>query len=278
MQVIDLSEFRDEEGQISLENRVRGTAKFGFDWYGDMQAQERVTRKLHGVLDDEHMLLLNVPLVGAEVLAPMILFSPQGVRLLYPSTAKGTFRAQDDQWMSYSGRSKEFTPTKPNLQFRALAFASGLLRYFESQGFPLPDVEAVLLFVDPQTHVDTASPQARVVLADAFEHFAAKILEAPVIMDQEDIHMLVESVLNPKLPEPEVGEEEDEAAALGEEPAQEVFDSEALRPREDRQDLQPERRYGTFTRRQWIVLGVLGAFQFILMLAIAAIVLGDVLF
>ncbi len=273
MQIIELSEFRDEDGLISLENRVRGTVQFGFDWYGDMQAQERVTRKLKGVLDDEHMLLLNAPLVGTDVLAPMVLFSPQGVRLLYPSTAKGTFRAQDDQWQTYNSRTRQFTPKKPNLQFRALAFARGLLRYFESQGFPLPDIEAVLLFVNPQTHVDTASPQARIVLADAFEHFAAKILEAPTIMDQEDIHMLVESLLNPKLPEPEPTEEE-----LLEEPAQEVFDSEALRPREERQDLQTEQRYGSFTRRQWIVLGVLGGFQFILMLAIAAIILGDVLF
>lgn len=271
MQVIDLSEFRDEEGLITLENRVRGTVKFGFDWYGDMQAQERVTRKLKGVLDDDHMLLLNAPLVGTDVLAPMILFSPQGVRLLYPSTAKGTFRAQDDQWQTFNGRTRQFSPKKPNLQFRALAFASGLHRYFESQGFPLPDIEAVLLFLNPQTHVDTASPQARIVLADAFEHFAAKILEGQTIMDQDDIHMLVDSLLNPKLPESEEEPELDEEG-------QEIFESEALRPREERQDLQPVRRYGSFTRRQWIVIGVLGAFQLILMLAIAFIVLGDVLF
>jgi hypothetical protein len=272
MQVIELSEFRDEEGLISLENRVRGTVKYGFDWYGEMQAQERVTRKLEGILDDEHMLLRNAPLVGTDVLAPMILFSPQGVRLLYPTSARGTFRAQDDQWQTFSSRTRQFTPKKPNLQFRALAFASGILRFFESQGFPLPDLEAVLLFTNPQTHVDTASPQARIVLADAFEHFAARILEGQAIMDQEDIHMLVDSLLNPKLPESE--EEETELDEAG----QEVFDSEALRPREDRQDLKPVRRVGSFTTRQWIVLAVLGVFQLILMLAIAFIVLGDVVF
>lgn len=271
MQVIELSEYRDEEALISLENRVRGTVKFGFGWYGDMQAQERVTSKLKGILDDDHMLLLNAPLVGTDVLAPMILFSPQGVRLLYPSTVRGTFRAQDNQWMTYNRRTQQFTPKNPNLQFRALAFASGLLRYFESQGFPLPELEAVLLFTDPQTHVDTAGPEARIVLADAFDHFAASILEGQTIMDREDIHMLVDSLMNPKLPEPEEEPELDEAG-------QEVFDSEALRPREERQDLKPERRFGSFTIRQWIVLGVLGIFQLILMLAIAFIVLGDVIF
>ena len=271
MQIIDLTEFRDEEGLITLENRIRGTMRFGFSWYGDIQAQEVVTRKLQSVLSDDHMLLLNAPLVGTDVLAPMILFSPQGVRLLYPTPKKGTFRAQNDQWMSYSRG--QFTPKKPNMQFRALAFARGLLRYFESQGFPLPDLEAVLLFTNPQTHVDTVSPQARIVLADAFEHFASKILEGDTIMDQEDIHMLVDSLLNPK--EPEI---EEEGEVQVDEAGEEIFESEALRPREERQDLKPQRRFGSFTTRQWIVLAVLGVFQLILMLAIAFIVLGDAIF
>jgi len=270
MQIIELSEFRDEEGLISLENRARGTIQYGFGWYGDMQAQEIITRKLQTVLDDDHMLLLNAPLVGTDVLAPMMLFSPQGVRLLYPSTARGTFRAQDDLWQTYSRG--QFKPKKPNLQFRALAFSHGLLRYFESQGYPLPDLEAVLLFTNPLTHVDTASPQARIVLADAFDHFASKILEGETIMDQEDIHMLVDSVLNPKLPEPE--EQEPQFDESGEE----IFESEALRPRDERQDLKPATRRGGFTSRQWVLLAVLGVFQLILMLSIAFIVLGDVIF
>jgi hypothetical protein len=271
MEIIELSEFRDEEGLISLENRVRGTIRFGFSWYGEMRAQEVVTRKLQSILDDDHMLLLNTPLVGTDVLAPMVLFSPQGARLLYPSTARGNFRAQDDRWMTYSSRNREFKPKKPNLQFRALAFARGLLRYFESQGFPLPELEAVLLFTNPLTHVDSASPQARIVLADAFDHFASNMLEGEAIMDQDDIHMLVDSLLNPKLPEPEEEPQLDESG-------EEIFESEALRPREERRGLKAVRRFGSFTNRQWIVIAVLGIFQLILMLTIAFIVLGDVIF
>jgi hypothetical protein len=39
MQIIELSTFRDEDGLISLENRVRGTIKYGFAWYA--QAAKR---------------------------------------------------------------------------------------------------------------------------------------------------------------------------------------------------------------------------------------------
>jgi hypothetical protein len=90
-------------------------------------------------------------------------------------------------------------------------------------------------------------------------------------MDQEDIHMLVDSVLNPKLPEPEEEPQFDEEG-------QEIFEAEALRPRDERQDLKLVRRFGSFTTRQWIVIAVLGIFQLILVLTIAFIVLGDVIF
>lgn len=269
MQLIELSEYRDEEGLITFENRVRGTIKWGFSWYGDMEAQEFVTRQLQNVLNDDHLLLLNAPVVGAELLAPMILFSPQGARLIYPSTARGTFRAIGDDWQSFGGRSRKFTPTRPNIQFRALAFARGLLRYFESQGFPLPEMEAVLVFVNPQTHVDSANPQARIVLADAIEHFASKLLELPVIMDQDDIHMLVDAMLNPKLPKPEPQLESAENLGPG------IFESQPLRPLDERSDLSPQPRYRGFTRRQLIVLAVLGVFQLALMLAIAFIIFGE---
>ena len=109
------------------------------------------------------------------------------------------------------------------------------------------------------------------MLADAFDHFASNMLEGEAIMDQDDIHMLVDSVLKPKLPEPEKDPQLDESG-------EEIFESEALRPRDERQDLKPVKRIGGFTTRQWLLLAALGVFQLILMLSIAFIVLGDVIF
>lgn len=272
MEVLELSDFRDEEGGISLENRILGTVKHGLNWHGEMEAQALITRRLERTLGDEHLLLRNVPLVGTEVIASMILFGPQGVRLLQPSTLRGTFRAKDNDWQTFDGRTRRFKSARPNLQFRALAIARGLLRYFERQGFPLPELEAVLIFTNPQTHVDTATPEARIVLADAIDHFAANLQELDVIMDNEDIQMLVDSLLNPELPEPEPEAAPEEAVPTEEEA---VFEAEPLRPRQTRRELTPERRIGNFTVRQWILLGVLAVFEFAVLLAIAFIILTD---
>ena len=269
MQLNDLSKFRDEQGVISLELRIRGTLKYGFDWYAEMEAQEFITRKFGKVLGDEHTLLRNVPLVGTDVLAPMILFSPQGVRLILPSEARGNFRASEDQWMSFNSRTRNFKPTQPNLQFRSLALARGLRRYFEAQGFALPELEAVLIFTNPQTLVDRANPLARIVLADAIEHFASSLQERQQIMDQEDIQMLVEALVNPKLPEPEPAPEplpEQQEAA---------FDSQALRPMDVRPELRPVRRIGSFSMKEALLLGAMALFEFAVLLAIAFTVFGD---
>lgn len=269
MQVNDRSKYRDEQGVISLEHRIRGTLKYGFDWYAEMEAQEFVTRKVGKVLGDEHTLLRNVPLVGTDVLAPLILFSPQGVRLIQPSQVKGNFRASEDQWMSFNSRTRNFRPDQPNLQFRTQALARGLRRYFEAQGFALPELEAVLIFTNPQTLVDRANPVARIVLADAIEHFASSLMERQQIMDQEDIQMLVEALLNPRLPEPEPAPEPEP------QPEGEQFDSQALRPMDVRPELRPVRRIGSFSMKQALLLGGMALFEFAVLLAIAFTVFGD---
>lgn len=269
MQINDRSRFRDEQGVISLELRIRATLKHGLDWYGEMEAQEFITRKIGGVLGDEHTLLRNVPLVGTDVLAPMILFSPQGVRLIQPSAARGNFRASEDQWMSFSSRTRQFKPAQPNLQFRALALARGLRRYFEAQGFALPELEALLVFTNPQTVVDRANPQARIVLADAIDHFASSLQERQQIMDQEDIQMLVDALINPKLPK---AEPEPEPIAQLEDS---VFDSQALQPMDVRPELRTVRRIGSFSMREALLLGAMALFEFAVLLAIAFTVFGD---
>lgn len=271
MEIVELSDLRDEEGNISFENRVKGTLQFGMNWYAEMEAQDMITRRLGRTLDDKHLLLRNVPLVGTEVVAPLILFSPQGVRLLYPSAVRGTFRAKEDEWQTFDGRTRKFKPTKPNIQFRALAISRGLHRYFQAQGFALPEVEAVLIFTNPQTLVDRASPHARIVLADAIDHFASNLLELQTIMDNEDIQELVDVLLNPPIPEEPEEEAEQQAAATEDA----VFDAEPLRPRETRRELQSERRIGRFTQRQWVLLAILGVFEFAVIVAIAFIILTD---
>ena len=276
MRVIDLSEFRNEEGQIDLENRIRATLQFGLGWYGDVQAQEFVVQRLEKVLDNQHTMLRNIPLVGTDLVAPMILLSPQGVRLIHPVRKRGVFRAKEEEWQTFDGRIRRFRAARPNLQYNVLSMARGIHRYLQAQGFPLPDLEGVLIFTNPQTHVDVATPAARIVLADAAEHFASKLLELKAIMDQEDIDLLVEAISHPQLPEPEAATLEEAAASAALEPAgDQVFSSEPLKPMETRREFETVRRIGGLTTRQLALLVVMAVFEFLIIGSMALILVGD---
>jgi len=202
MRVIERSEFRDEDGKITFQNRVRGSLRFGLSWYGIMQAQQAVTERLNKSLSNDYHLLRNILIPATGVITSLVLVGPQGVYAILPSPTGGVFRAKDDEWMTHSGG--HFRPARPNLQQSALSAAALLLNYFHGLGYDLPQVEAVLMFTNPRSHVDTVHPQARIVLADALEHFAANMREQPPIMDREDGQLLIEALLHP--PQPKVEE------------------------------------------------------------------------
>jgi hypothetical protein len=284
MKVTERSEFRDEDGVINLQDRIRATLEYGLSWYSEMQAQLFTTEKLIKHLGREHSLLRNVTIPGTDLVVPMILLSPQGVRVIIPSPSKGLFRAKGEEWLKQEGRSRTFKPTRPNLQITSHQFAQVVHRYIKDQGYALPEVEAVLVFTDPRTHVDQATPYVRIVQADAIEHFAVNMQRLQPIMDLDDIKELSDALLNPRIREPELAAE---PALAG--------DEVQMRPPPAMADMgrrfapDPESLAGRipliarlqsmgFSRQQWILLIVMGFFQLVIMMIIFALIVADTLF
>jgi hypothetical protein len=202
MNVIDKSEYRALDGTISFQNRLAGMFKYGPRWYGEMAAQATVTDRLNKTLHAEHTLIRNLPVPGTFHILPMILLSPQGVRVLMALPVGGVFRAKGEEWMRFDGGSRHFRRSRPNFQAEVTAHTRKVADLLREQGYELPEIESVLIFTNPRTHVDTARPHVRIVQADAIEHFAANLLQFPPIMNQEDIRVLVEALTKPKTTEP----------------------------------------------------------------------------
>jgi hypothetical protein len=201
MEVVERSEFRDESGAISLQNRARGMLRHGLQWYNEMEAQTAVKDRLGTVLGSDHVLIRNLVLPGTEMEIPMILLSPQGVRAIVVTPIKGIYRAKEGEWLTYDNTLRKFRRVRPNLVQAVLSMAEALLGYFHQRGFGVPEVEPVLVLANPLTHVDTANPKARIVMSDGVEHFAANLLQSEVIMDEEDIATLVECLTRPVQPQ-----------------------------------------------------------------------------
>jgi hypothetical protein len=247
MIVIERSTFRDDEGAISLENRLRGMFRYGMRWYGEMEAQLIVTQRLLKSLGDEHVLVRNQVLPGTDVTIPLILLSPQGVRVLVPTPIRGIYRAKLDEWLTFDGGARRFKRIRPNLQGITLTMANQLLRFLKSQGYPLPEIESVLIFTNPRTHVDTARPSVRIVLADAIDHFASNLQKFPAIMDGEDIGAVLGSLTSPR-PATPVAEPETSATA-------ERLEAAAQRQAEARAELEAARAQPGITPEELAEVG-----------------------
>lgn len=275
MRVIEQSSFRDEDGEISLGDRIRATLDHGLGWYGEMMAQESFTERLQRHLADDHLLLRNAMLPGSDLTVPLILLGPEGVRTIIATDKKGIFRAKGENWYAFSGRTRRFRPKRPNLQSLATSYAQAVHAYLQRQGVPLPEVEPVLAFTNPRTHVDTAQPSVRIVQADAFDHFASNLLKFQPIMDQEDVNELTDLILNPPQPEPEP-EPADEPLAAPEEPTdRQVSPSEvdAFRLDDSPAARRASRSRFSFSRGQWIILGLLLLMEIVVVLAFATLIL-----
>jgi hypothetical protein len=270
MRVIERSDFRDEEGKISFQNRVRGSLRFGFPWYGVMQAQEAVTERFNKSLSNDYHLLRNILIPGTGVITSLVLVGPQGVYAILPSPTGGVFRAKDDEWLTHGGG--RFHPARPNLQQSALAAADLLLKYFQSLGYGLPQVEAVLIFTNPRAHVDTVHPKTRIVLADALEHFAANLREQPPIMDREDGQLLIEALLHP--PQPEVVEAPPPPPPRPLPPSALAPDAAGPFQLDERKVPPPRgRRRGGLRRREILLLGAMLLIEVCILGAFAAMIL-----
>ncbi len=210
MNVKDFSHFLDENGEISFVERIRGTLKYGGSWYRDAQAQEMIISRLQSHLDDEYTILRNFTLPELDVTIPLILIGPTGLHVIYGSAQNGIYEAEGDQWKVMNPNLKRFRPARPNLITRTKLLNRAVTRHLKRLGSQEITPEPLLIFTDPEVHVDTKSPAVRIVMADALDHFAVSLTKVDPILGAGDIPKLVKLL---QTPPPQTKGEGDEALA-----------------------------------------------------------------
>lgn len=250
MIIKDLSTFLDEKGEIPLVERIRGTFRFGSNWYGDVQAQEVVISRLQDVLSDDFMLLRNLIIPGLDVPIPIILIGPPGIQVIYTSALKGIYQAKGEQWNEMNTYSRRFRAARPNLINRLLLLTRAVKRHLERFGYQNLNIEPVMIFTDLGIHVDTKSPATRIVMIDALDRYAVSMAQLARVIKAEDVIKITKLLTTPAPGAEGMSAEEEQLI-------QEAF---ALR----RAEASPgrSRTYNLpflgalrFTTRQWILLG-----------------------
>jgi hypothetical protein len=144
------------------------------------------------MLDNRYVILSDVILPGLKVPIPLVLVGPNGVCVLNPSSIRGVYRAQGENWEQMDERRRDFKPAQPNLIMRVQFLARAVEKFLTGRGYELPEVEPVLIFTDPGVHIETVRPVVRVILIDGVERFTAGLAQGYPTLEKDDIHKIVD--------------------------------------------------------------------------------------
>lgn len=251
MKLIDRSPYPVKPEGLDLYTRIRGTLQFGFSWPAEVQAQEACIKVLKRYFNDHYTLLRNLALSDLDVPIPMILVGPPGIYVIYVSAQKGAFRAQGEDWLILqTGRG--YIPIRPNLVLRTSLMARALDIYLKRSDGIFPDIQGIMLFMNPRIFVETVRPVIRVVMSDAVEKFVSGLIQAQPILSPNGVEAVVTALINPPA-EPQPVEIPPEIPA-----------PKPSRPKK----AAPQIR---FTNRQWFILGILITLFICVLLAVIVV-------
>ncbi len=247
MIVRDFSPIPYKGGDLSFKDRLAGMIQEGFSWPAEMESQEDVIRYLSRSLDRSYTLLRNITLPDLEITIPMILVGPSGITVIYNTPVHGVFRAQGDNWEVLDRRAGGYKPSKPNLVRRTSLMARAVETFVRNKIDTSISVDGVLVCTNVRTHVESRRPDVRVILIDAIERFAARLLEEPATIPTEKRHKIIRAFASYMESTGEEAEVTEEAP-----PTKKVAESIDA---SFEQSLQPLQRTFNFSTRQWIILG-----------------------
>lgn len=223
------------------------------------QGQKTLIDYLSRQLNNRYMLLRNIKLAGADITIPMILIGPSGISVITTRAEKGIYQVKAEA-ISKVGSSKEYTPIRPSPVNRTLLMAEAVTRYLREHNIEPPEIQPVMFFSNPGTHIDSTRPSVRLVQIDGLERFVSTLLHGQVVLAPEDVHTLV-TILNHQ-PAAEAAPESKTRASAGP----------VIEPRLT-QGLDRVGKKFSLSTKQWVLIGALALFEVFILIAFIFLIL-----
>lgn len=237
---------------------------------------ESVLQDLERLLDDRFTLLCDVRLEGANQTIPYVLVGPPGVYVFLISEARGVYRAAKDNWEAFDVRSKKYKPARPNFLRHAELYARQVEERLNTLLPNVPGVQAVLLFADPGIHVDMERPNVRVVLMDAIPRLALNLSQGEKVFDREQVKRIADFLLRGGSTTQLTSEEAEVQDAFSlREVAEEKPRPPSLfsrLPSEEPRVIRKVYQRTAWSKRQWIILGVLVVLNILILSALVLLI------
>ena len=251
MRTIDLSKFQSESGSTGLAQSLQGVFSYGWSWRQNRRCQEELIEILGSVLGNDCVLLrdVNIPKVGRPI--PLVLITPSQLMVINPKSQQGFFRAEGKRWEEL-GRNNEYKLSPNNLIRETWLYTKTVEGYLKQHNFSAPMGRGAMIFVSPETVVESIRPRVRVIQADGIKNFARELSIAKPVFSDMDFRTAVNLLTTPRLP--------DKTKKKKAPPPPDLVEPEAEMPEaleKGIESIDKATRKINFTRREWVVVGIL---------------------
>jgi hypothetical protein len=267
MKIIDFSPSIETSGLQNIARRAQDLLPIQTSKDAVRIADEIVIQHLKINTSSKYFLLRNLFLEPLNEPIPMVLIGPTGVIVIIPTAIKGIFKAKEDHWYELKKMERNYQPSRPNLVFSTYQMAREIKNKLSSAGIKNVDVQGVLIFTNPGTHVEAVRPSVRIVLADGLNRFASNIRQGPDLFTDNEL-VKIQNIFIPKesvedaQPEADLRDQFD---FLEDKPKPKLALVRAAPGRPPAAGLTSRFKLST---GQWIFLGILAILQIILLVGI----------
>ena len=197
MKIIDKTPLVDENGKLSLTQRVQGMLQYGFNWPRELEAQSAIIKYFDRQLEKGYTLIRNLTLGQSGIVIPMILLGPTGIYVIEVSHLKGRYEARGDTWNVESG--DRYAPAPVNLIQRTMRMTRALQAFIERQGVRIPvTIDPVLIAGDPGLHIESVRPAIKVMMIDGIKAFVNGLVNGSPVLSNLQLNDFVDHILNPR--------------------------------------------------------------------------------
>jgi len=220
-------------------------------------------------LDNRYIMLRNLQLEKTGQVFPPIVIGPAGLAVLNISNEQGFFRIRENSWWKMNKSSHRYDPAKPNLVKQSQEYAQKLGSILDVHGKSHPEVTPLLILANPGVHIESSNPAIRIVLVDGIDNLISTLLNSEEIIAPNTINTLADSLAVMADPE--------KAIPMGE--GEDFFGKDLYVPEKKAPPKMPSISLPSdmplpevdkklqFSKKQWIILGVLLFFTILVLLA-----------
>lgn len=265
MRTLDQSKYQSESGTGGFLLNLQGMFSYGWSWQQSRKSQEELIEILGSVLGNDCVLIrdVEIPRVGRPI--PLVLLTPSCLLVINPKSQQGFYRAEGKRWEEL-GRDDEYRLAQRNLIRETWLYQKTIEGYLKQHNFSAPTKRGVMIFVSPETVVESIRPRVRVIQADGIKNFARELSIAKPIFSDIDFRTVINLLTNPRLPEIT----KKKKAPLPPVDATPVI-PEALAKVD--KEISKVARKVNFSRREWVIIAGLIALVIVVLIALIGLVL-----